>query len=152
LNQSFQEAMMAHEMKQRHSYTNLLYHLVFRTKHRERFIVTLEEEQNLYSYIEVKAHNLDVFVEEIGGWYEHVHLLLRARPTMALADVYGQLKGFSTHSWRRRYPEKPFKWGDGVYCVTVDYSNCNQLRMYIRNQKTHHETGDIVSQWEPKDF
>ncbi len=101
--------------------------------------------------MKVKAHDIDVYIDEIGGWRDHVHLFLRARPTMALSDVYGQLKGFSSHSWRKRYPKKHFKWGDGVYAATTDPHNSEELRAYIRNQKTHHETGHIVPIWEPEE-
>ena len=38
-------------MKQRHSFTNLVYHMVFRTKHREHFIHSTELEQALKEYI-----------------------------------------------------------------------------------------------------
>ncbi|MCP4675129.1 MAG: hypothetical protein GY854_06410 [Deltaproteobacteria bacterium] len=66
-------------------------------------------------------------------------------------DVYGQLKGFSTWSWRKRWPDKPFGWSDGVYAVTVDPENCQGLRNYIRNQHAHHGDGTTVPHWEPED-
>ncbi len=37
-------------MKQRHSFTNLLYHMVFRTKLREHFITTPEVERALFGW------------------------------------------------------------------------------------------------------
>jgi putative transposase len=138
-------------MKQRHSFTNLLYHLVFRTKNREHFILGEPEENNLLVSMRAKAHELDAWIEEFGGWREHVHLLVRARPTIALSDVYGQLKGFASWEWRRQWPDRPFGWGDGVYVVTVDPDNCDGLRAYIRNQRTHHGDGTIVTSWEPPD-
>ena len=53
-------------MKQRHSFTNLLYHMVFRTKNREHFITTLEVERALFGFLEVKAHHLDAYILEAG--------------------------------------------------------------------------------------
>jgi REP element-mobilizing transposase RayT len=98
-----------------------------------------------------KAHDLDAWIEEVGGWREHVHLLLRTRPTTTLADVYGQIKGFSSWSWRKRWPERPFGWGDGVWAMTVDPMNCEGLRVYIRDQRQHHERRALIAEWEPED-
>ena len=80
-------------MKQRHSYTDLMYHVVMRTKNREHFIFE-PEEKALLTFMKKKAHDLDAWLEEFGAWNDHVHILLRTRPTIALSDVYRQLKGF----------------------------------------------------------
>ena len=138
-------------MKQRHSFTNLLYHMVFRTKHREHLIVTPEAERALFGFLQTKAHHLDAYILEIGGWREHVHLLIRTRPTMALSEVYGQLKGFSSRCWHRKFPEMPFGWADGVWAMTVDPSNCEGLILYIRSQHAHHEAATAIQVWEPDD-
>jgi len=138
-------------MKQRHSFTDLLYHVVFRTKQREPFIQTGEEERALYAFMRKKANDLDAWIEEVGGWKEHVHLLLRTRPTVALSTVYGQLKGFATWAWHKRWPDKPFGWDDGVWAKTVEPENCEALRAYIRNQRGHHMEGTEQVRWEPED-
>lgn len=130
--------------------TNLLYHLVFHTKNRERFIEGDEEEQLLFGLMKQKAHEVDAWIEEFGGWREHVHLLLRARPTIALSEVYGQMKGLSAWAWRKEWPERPFGWGDGVWAVTVDPENCQALREYIRNQRQHHDSRSLIAVWEPE--
>jgi len=137
-------------MKQRRSFTYLLYHLVFCTKGREPCISS-REAPVLFSFLESKAHELDCYLEEFGAWREHVHLLLRARPTLPLCEVYRQLKAFSTYSWRHYYADKPFKWADGTYAVTVDPFDCEQLRQYIRNQPRHHYERSTVRHWEPDD-
>ncbi len=135
-------------MKQRHSFTNLLYHLVFHTKHREHYIITEEDEALLFGLIKAKAHELDAYVLEIGGWREHLHLLIRTRPSTALSEIYRQLKGFSSHAWRKKQPSKPFAWGDGVFAVTVDPQNSENLAAYIKNQHNHHEQETLITEWE----
>ena len=80
---------------------------------------------------------------------EHVHLLVRTRPTIQLSELYRQLKGFSTYSWRKRYPDKPFKWADGAFSMTADPFNCEPLREYIRHQPRHHHEKTIIPMWEP---
>jgi putative transposase len=137
-------------MKQRHSFSNLLFHVVMRTKHRERLIFE-PEEHALETYMKKKAHELDAWLEEFGAWHDHAHVLLRIRPSICLSDVYGQLKGFSSWSLRQKWPDKVFGWADGVYSVTVDPANCQRLRDYIRNQRTHHNEGTVEPDWEPEE-
>jgi REP element-mobilizing transposase RayT len=138
-------------MKQRHSYTNLLYHMVFRTKRREHLILTARDEDALFGFIKAKAHHIDAYVEENGAWREHVHLLVRARSTMALSEVYRQLKGFSSRSWNRRFSDRPFGWADGVWAVTVSPGETTALREYIRHQRSRHDARALVVEWEPVD-
>jgi putative transposase len=138
-------------MKQRHSFTDLLFHVVLGTKNREHLILSEGDENALYSDMRAKAHDLDAWIEEIGGWREHVHLLVRTRPTTPLSDVYGQIKGFSSWSWRKRWPMRPFGWSDGVWAMTVDPLNSEGLRAYILEQRRRHDQRALVADWEPGD-
>ena len=135
-------------MKQRHSYSDLLYHLVLCTKNREHLILSTEDEDRILRYFNSKALDLNVHIEEFGCWYDHTHLLLRTKPTCVLSGVYGQLKGFATYSWRRDVPSKPFKWNDGVWIVTVSPDNCETLRKYIGNQRIHHAEKNLIPHYE----
>jgi REP element-mobilizing transposase RayT len=99
-----------------------------------------------------KARDLDCYVEEQGGWREHVHLLVQTRTSTRLSDLYGQMKGFGATMWRRRFPGRPFKWEDGVYVKSVDPDLCDDLREYLRTQWRRHESGLIVPVMEPTDF
>ena len=130
-------------MRQRHSYHRLWYHLVFHTKNRERLLIGQEDVRLLFEAMEKKSRDLDCYIEGFGGWKDHVHVLLRASPTLPLCEIYRQLKGYSAHEWNRLDPERPFRWGDGAYSVTVDPERCEGLRRYIREQWPRHEDGDL---------
>jgi len=138
-------------MKQRHSYSNLLYHLVFCTKNREHVISNNALKNALYGFLKVKAHEIDDCIIEFGGWYDHVHLLIRTRPSMALSETYRHLKGFSSRAWHKEFPEHPFAWGDGAFSVTADPEDCEELRSYIRRQQMIHNSRTAVKKWEPED-
>jgi putative transposase len=135
-------------MKQRHSYHRLWYHLVFHIKNREHLLESREDERFLFSLMKGKAHELDAYIEELGAWRDHVHVLLRSAPTLALSDLYRQLKGLSAAQWRKRFPERPFKWGDGAYSCTVDPENCDRLRSYIADQWRRHEERQLLPEYE----
>ena len=136
-------------MKQQHSYHRLYYHLVIHTKYRQHFIEKRVDGERLVKYLSVKAIELGSYIEESGFWRDHVHLLLRCTVIYPLSQVYGQMKGFSWAAWRKHFPSRPFRWGDGVYIATVDNEKNRRLREYIRNQWERHEKGDIIEKWEP---
>ncbi|MBN2525595.1 MAG: IS200/IS605 family transposase [Deltaproteobacteria bacterium] len=136
-------------MKQRHSYTKLYYHVVMPTKNRAHLITDAEAEAFLYACFKRKAHELDSWIDTFGCWYDHIHVLIRTNPNLALSQLYGQLKGFSTWMWHGQWPDKPFALADGVFAATVDPFHCDPLRHYIQNQKHHHSINALVPNWEP---
>jgi REP element-mobilizing transposase RayT len=136
-------------LKQRHSFHRLFYHLVFATKHREPWIAAPEDGVALLGLFRAKAAALDAYVEEFGCYKDHVHLLLRSGPTVALSELYGQLKGFAAWEIRGRCPSIPFRWQDGVWIETVAPARSDSLRTYIRDQWRRHESRSIIEEWEP---
>jgi REP element-mobilizing transposase RayT len=138
-------------MKQRHSNCRLVYHLVLHTKYRLPLICEPCDVEILLGFMKTKAYQLDSYIEEGGGWRDHIHLLLQSRPTISLSVVYGQLKGYSATMWRKRFPNSPFKWGDGVFAKSIDPDECQDLRAYIRYQWRHHENGLVVPGYERTD-
>lgn len=139
-------------MKQYHSYNRLFFHLIFWTKRREGLIRTRGDESLLFDAFKKKAHDLDAYIEELGSWYDHVHMLVRCPPTLLLSKLYGQLKGFSSYRWSKEWPERPFAWGDGVYIASVDPWDNHGLRGYIRNQRRVHSLRTQFDAWEVHDF
>ena len=133
---------------QRHSFTRMACHLVCSTKHRLLHLETEEDCEVILGFMAIKARELGGYVEAAGGWRDHVHLLLQFRPTRAVVELYGQMKGFSAAMWRRRFPGRPFKWQDGVFLKTVDPDRSDDLRMYIRGQWRRHESGLVVAELE----
>ena len=137
-------------MKQRHSFHRLFSHFAFTTKRREHLIASPEDGEALLGFFRVKAAELDAYVEEFGCHRDHVHLLVRSGPTVALSDLHGQLKGFAAWKYREHFPERPFGWQDGVWSATVDPDDNHGLREYIRGQWRQHEERSFVAAWEPK--
>jgi REP element-mobilizing transposase RayT len=68
------------------AYTNLLYHLVFSTKNR-RPLIDERMKKRLFDYMEgiVRGENAEPLL--INGVADHVHMLVRLRPTVAVADA-----------------------------------------------------------------
>jgi REP element-mobilizing transposase RayT len=126
--------------------TNLLYHVVFSTKLRVPLITELLE-ADLYHYMGGIIRGEGGILLEIGGVPDHVHLLVKFKPTVAVADMLRVLKANSS-KWvneeRRRLQR--FGWQDGYAAFTVSQSQVSHVRRYIRNQKLHHHKADFQSE------
>ena len=68
------------------TYVQCLMHVVFSTKER-RQIIPRESQSRLWAYMGGICKKEGVFVREIGGMPDHVHLLIQQPPTMALSDI-----------------------------------------------------------------
>ncbi len=67
------------------SYTNLLYHIVYATKSRAP-LITSDLKSRLHGYLCGIVDGLGGVPIEINGMEEHVHLLVRLRPTISVSD------------------------------------------------------------------
>lgn len=76
------------------TYTNLLFHVVFSTIHRQP-LITAELKQDLYHYLGGIFRGEGATLLEINGMPDHVHLLIKCKPTHSRSDLLRKLKGSS---------------------------------------------------------
>ena len=68
---------------------------------------------------------------------EHVHLVVRFKPSHCIADFVKKIKGKSS----RIIPysiNKPIKWQKGYGITTVGPKALNSAIQYVKDQKNHH--------------
>jgi len=120
------------------TFTNLLYHTVFSTKNRKPLISDAIE-ADLYAYMGGIIRGENGVLLEIGGMPDHVHLLFKLPPTIAISDFMMRLKPKSS-KWLNdeKFPDRGFGWQDGYGAFTVSESQVGKVRVYIRRQKEHH--------------
>ena len=122
-----------------HSYTNLLYHIVFSTKDR-RPLITPDYEIRLHDYLGGTVRSLGGISLVLNGTEDHVHLLAKLRPDRALSDVLRKLKANATGWMHRVFPRlEDFTWQQGYGAFTVSQSNVRKVTEYIARQKQHHQ-------------
>ncbi len=122
------------------TFTSLNYHIVFSTKDRFPFI-NPNLQSRLYEYIGGIIRSENTVLLEIGGIADHVHLLLRSRPTPSLSDQLRIIKSKSSRWVHDHFPAlEKFAWQDGYGAFTVSMSNLGRVSAYIRNQEEHHRT------------
>ena len=120
------------------THTNLLYHLVFSTKQRLPMISAALAAE-LYPYLGGGVRGEGGILLEVGEMPDHIHLLLKLKPTIAVSDFLRQLKANSS-KWINDEKFKIHKvgWQDGYGAFTVSRSQVSVVSEYIRGQKEHH--------------
>jgi REP element-mobilizing transposase RayT len=123
-----------------HSFTNLLYHLVFATKDREPL---LDEalRSSLYAQLGGIIKEKGGISLVVNGMPEHIHLLVKLRPDRSVSDILSDLKS-RTSGWihRTRPDLAHFRWQTGYGAFTVSHSQAPVVRKYIENQEEHHRS------------
>ena len=120
------------------SYTNLLYHIVFRT-YRSKNTIVEEHERELYAYIMGIVNHLNGKLYRIGGMPDHIHMLVSVPPNLALSEFMRRLKR-STSEWLNTNPHFPqfSGWGQSYAAFTYSHADIPLVKSYIMDQKEHH--------------
>lgn len=121
------------------SYKQILYHIVFCTKHREPSL-SLENSEELYKYIWGIIRGKNGVLYRINGMDDHIHILSDLHPSNALSDYVRDIKR-ATSGWLAasdRFPH--FKgWAEGYGAFTYTWRDKEMVINYIRNQREHHK-------------
>lgn len=129
------------------TFSDLLVHIVFSTKNRLPLIDgTLHED--LYQYIGGIIRNHNAVLIEIGGMSDHVHLLVRLKPTHCLSELVREIKS-SSSKWvnEEKWKLRKFGWQDGYGAFTVSRSQAPRVVKYIQNQRDHHQRQDFKTEF-----
>ena len=129
------------------SLTNLIYHVVFSTKHREA-LIREEIQLELHSYLGAVIRKNQGIVLEIGGTEDHVHILLKIRAMMSLSDMMREIKSDSSR-WLNKIKNfnGTFGWQNGYGGFTVSASQVERVRAYVKNQKKHHQKNNFENEF-----
>ena len=119
-------------------FTQILYHVVFAPKKRER-IFTNPNRDHLHKYMAGILRNKKCFVYAVNGPSDHVHLLFSLHPTISLSELVKDVKlstGAFIHE-KRMFPLFD-GWQEGYGAFTYAYSAKEELIRYVSNQQEHH--------------
>ena len=120
-------------------FTQLITHLVFTPKYRERLLVK-EIRSEIFSYVSgiitKRGHKSLI----INGVSDHMHLLIGQNPNDKISDLVGTIKKSSStfineQGWFRR----KFHWQDGYGAFSYGKSQLDTIYNYIKNQEVHHK-------------
>jgi putative transposase len=124
-------------------YAEINLHIVWHTKESAPLLIP-KVEAFVHHYLRGRCINTrGVYIHEIGGIEDHVHLCLSVPPTLLLSDFIGQLKGSSAHEANQKCGErcKVLEWQTGYGVVSFGTKDLEWVKSYVRNQRQHHAKG-----------
>ena len=128
------------------TYSQILLHIVFSTKHRSPWI-NAEVAERLYPYIGGIVRAEKGVLYDIGGIEDHVHLYLRWRPDGTVSDLMRTVKSQSSRWVHGTFPSLgAFAWQEGYSVFTVSKSQEGAVKAYIAGQHEHHNKEDFKSE------
>ena len=119
------------------SYIDIWLHIVFATKNRYPFISD-ENKGQLYASIRNSCLRHEIYLDSIGGYRDHVHLLLSIKKQQCIADIVRLIKGGSSFCFNKESMGSKIQWQDDYFAVSVSKSQLDKVRKYIEIQEIHH--------------
>ena len=121
-----------------HTYTNLLFHVVFSTKER-RAQIDDALRARLVPYLAGIAREEFGRALTIGGTENHLHALLSLRAEVSVAEALRKWKSLASGWVHRTFPDRrDFAWQVGYGAFAVSASNAARVTAYINGQAAHH--------------
>jgi REP element-mobilizing transposase RayT len=122
------------------TYTQILYQIVFSTKHRTPSLAE-ENRDQLFRYTWGILKNKNCHLYRINGVEDHLHILTHLHPATALSSLIKDIK-LACSSFIKE--EKLFPsfngWQNGYGAFTYSIKEKDRLIAYVKNQKEHHKT------------
>lgn len=117
---------------------NIGYHLIWCPKYRRK-VLTDAVETRLKEMLIAKATELGLTIETMEVMPDHVHLFIKAPPTLAPHFIVQQLKGYTSYQLRKEFPtlksRLPTLWTRSYYCESIGYISEEIVKRYIEDQK-----------------
>jgi len=128
------------------TYSQLLLHIVFSTKHRQP-VITTDIAERLYPYMGGIIRAEKGVLYDIGGIENHVHLYLRWRPDGSVSDLMRTVKARSSKWIHETFPKlASFTWQEGYSVFSVSKSQEEVVKKYLVGQAEHHKKEDFKSE------
>lgn len=127
-----------------HAKFRIHYHIVFSTKFRVGALVEMENElRSMVLGIDSSKYS----VVECGVDKNHMHVVVRAKPTITVGQVVADIKKKSTlwawenhgdvmskHFWKKGRTGRKILWTHGYFCETMGNVSHDKVLDYVKNQ------------------
>ena len=130
-----------------HSFTHLVYHIVFATKRRQPWL-TQELRPKVWGFLGKIVKEERAVPLCINGVEDHVHMLVRLRPDQNVSALVRAVKANSSGWLHRRHVVcQEFAWQTGYAAFTVSRTQMKKVQQYIENQEEHHRRVPFDVEW-----
>lgn len=123
-----------------HSTYLLTYHLVWCVKYR-RTVLTHKIGDRLKEMVAEILKEKDCPLVAVETEVDHIHVVFRCKPTVAIADLVNRLKGATAYKLFREFPAlrnrlwKGHLWSPAYFVVTVGGAPLEVIKRYVESQR-----------------
>ena len=130
------------------SFIRIWIHFVWATYRRYPYLNQVIR-PSVFKHIKEYANSKSIYLDEINGYFDHVHCLVSMNANQNAASIANLLKGESSR-WinKNELIKTGFAWGDKYYAASVSHSHVNIIRNYIRNQEEHHKKKSSIQEFD----
>lgn len=121
------------------TYTQIYLHIVFSVKGRQNLIHKNWKDE-LYKYITGVVKGKEQKVYAIGGFSDHIHVLISVKPNIAISNLVREVKANSS-KWinEKGFVNGKFQWQEGFGAFSYAQSQLDNVIKYINQQEHHHQ-------------
>ena len=122
------------------THTQIIYQIVFSTKHREKSMLK-HTRDHVFRYMGGLLKNKSCHLYIINGVEDHLHIITHIHPTIALASLIKEIKISSNAFIKEKLLFPDFTgWQDGYGAFTYSIDALPNLIRYVQNQEAHHKS------------
>lgn len=129
------------------TYTQILYQIVFSTKHREPTL-TKQNREELFRFIWGILAKKNCHLYRINGVEDHLHILTHVHPMISLSSLVKDIKVSSVlHIKNQKLFNNFNSWQEGYGAFSYNIKEKGRLIDYIKNQEEHHQKIDFGDEY-----
>ena len=122
------------------TFTQIYIQVVFSVKGRQN-LLSKNWREEVFKYISGIITNKGQKSIIVGGYSDHVHVLIGLKPTMALSDLVRDIKNNSSKFINdKRFVLGKFAWQEGYGAFSYGHLQIPDVYNYILSQEEHHRT------------
>lgn len=130
------------------TYTQLIFHIIFSTKHREPTLLQ-SEKKRLFAFIHQLLTNKNCHLYRINGMEDHLHILTHIHTTVSVAALIKDIKlASSDFIYREGIFPKFNGWQDGYGAFSETIKAKDRLIKYIKTQEEHHKKVTFLEEYQ----
>ena len=120
------------------SYVKIILHCVWSTKNRQPLLSDRGQRETLFAHICANAKEKGIWVSLVGGYVDHLHLILYLGKDQIPSKILQLIKGEASHWFNQ----------DDYFTVSIGESQLTAVSNYILNQEEHHRHKSFQEEYE----
>ena len=129
------------------SYVKIILHCVWSTKKRQPLLSDRGQRETFFAHICANAKEKGIWVSLVGGYVDHLHLILYLGKDQIPSKILQLIKGEASHWFNQQYAQR-LEWQDDYFTVSIGESQLTAVSNYILNQEEHHRHKSFQEEYE----